>query len=149
DGGMPNFYAYTKDNNIWIDPLGLDVYKLTTRSDGWYPVYEKGKKDPTSYQKLKKGDTYKFGESKNSATRYPASKLDNGRINRSKATSVQVDANGKVRFDVNGNTIGAGLDVKPLTLGGSKKADHLLETQKIKDYYNKNGALPPGNKTFH
>ena len=33
--------------------------------------------------------------------------------------------------------------------GDTKQADRLLETQKLKDYYNKNGALPPGNKTFH
>ena len=47
-----------KDANDMLDILGLDVYKLVASSDGWYPVYEKGKKDPIAYTRLDKGDVY-------------------------------------------------------------------------------------------
>ena len=50
-----------KDANDMLDILGLDVYKLVASSDGWYPVYEKGKKDPIAYTRLDKGDVYKIG----------------------------------------------------------------------------------------
>ena len=45
-GGNPTLYGYVKDANDMLDILGLDVYKLVASSDGWYPVYEKGKKAP-------------------------------------------------------------------------------------------------------
>ena len=33
-GSNPNFYAYTKDNNSWIDPYGLDCGKVPDGPDG-------------------------------------------------------------------------------------------------------------------
>ena len=45
-GNNPTLYGYVKDANDMLDILGLDVYKLVASSDGWYPVYEKGKKTP-------------------------------------------------------------------------------------------------------
>ncbi|WP_390894683.1 RHS repeat-associated core domain-containing protein [Porphyromonas endodontalis] len=62
-GSNPNIYAYVRDTNGWIDPLGLDVYKLIATSDGWYPVYQRGQTDPVAYTRQRKGDTYKIGES--------------------------------------------------------------------------------------
>lgn len=39
--------------------------------------------------------------------------------------------------------------MKVIDSGGTKQADRLLETQKIKDFQNKHGKLPAGNKTCH
>jgi RHS repeat-associated protein len=143
-GNNPTLYSYVKDVNTWIDVFGLDVYVLTASSDGWYPVYEKGQVNPTSYERLNKGDTYKIGESQRSSQRYSQTRLDEARINRSTATSVAIDANGKVIPNTS-----AGLDMKFIDQGGTKQADRLLETQKLNDYKNKHGELPAGNKTCH
>ena len=69
-GNNPTLYGYVKDANDMLDILGLDVYKLVASSDGWYPVYEKGKKDPIAYTRLDKGNVYKIGESQKSSNRY-------------------------------------------------------------------------------
>ena len=148
-GGNATFYAYTKDSNIWLDPFGLDVYELTAATDGWYPVYEYGTKDPVSYTKLQQGDTYKIGESQRSSTRYSDTRLESARINRSRATSVAVDANGRAIIDINGNITTAGLDMSFIDQGNTKQADRILENQELIDYHRQNGELPAGNKSFH
>ncbi len=150
-GNNPNFYAYVGDSNTFVDVFGLDVYDLIADSDGWYPVYEKGSLNPVSYEKLKKGDVYKIGESKNPSKRYSQTKLDQARINKSTATSVAIDSNGNVKLDANGNILPAGLkrDIDPSTIGNTKQADRLIETQKIQAYEQNKGKLPPGNKTHH
>lgn len=150
-GNNPTMYGYVKNCNIQIDLYGLDVYELVAASDGWYPVYEKGQLNPTSYRRLNKGDVYKIGESQNPARRYSQTRLDEARINRSTATSVAIDANGKPILDANGNTVTAGLQrkVDPSTIGNTKQADRLIETQKITAYEQENGHLPAGNKTHH
>lgn len=56
------------------------------------PVYEYGTKDPIAYTKLNKGDVYKIGETQHPKTRYSQVRLDEARINRSKATAVTFDA---------------------------------------------------------
>ncbi|MDR2399885.1 MAG: hypothetical protein LBD61_05610 [Endomicrobium sp.] len=82
---------------------------MRNKTDGWYPVYEYGQLNPTSYERLNKGDVYKIGESQNPNRRYSQTRLDEARINRSTATSVVIDASGKVKLDANGNTAAAGL----------------------------------------
>ncbi|NLI72582.1 MAG: RHS repeat-associated core domain-containing protein [Bacteroidales bacterium] len=144
-GNNPTLYGYVKDVNSWVDAFGLDVYVLTASSDGWYPVYKKGQVNPTSYERLNKGDTYKIGESKNSAKRYSTTALDEARINKSEAKSVAVDANGKV---LQGQTAGLRMDL--FDQGGTKQADRLLENQLLENYKKQNGGdLPAGNKTCH
>jgi RHS repeat-associated protein len=150
-GGNPTPYGCVKNCNIQVDLYGLDVYELVAASDGWYPVYEKGQLNPTSYERLNKGDVYKIGESQNPTSRYSQTRLDEARINNSKATSVAIDAKGKPVLDTNGNIVTAGLrmDVDPNTIGNTKQVDRSIETRKIKDYEQKKGHLPAGNKTHH
>ena len=143
-GGNPTLYGYVKDANDMLDILGLDVYKLVASSDGWYPVYEKGKKDPIAYTRLDKGDVYKIGESQKSSNRYSSTRMDEARINKSKATSVMIGPDGKA---IQGQT--AGLNMKYIDTGEAKSADRLLETMKLKEYHKEHGKLPAGNKTFH
>jgi RHS repeat-associated protein len=144
-GNNPTLYSYVKDMNTWIDPFGLDVYGLYTTADGWYPVHTKGQSQPTSYIFMKQGELYKIGESQNSAKRYSTTALDEARINKSGATSVAVDANGKV---IQGQT--AGLRMRFFDQGGTKQADRLLENQLLENYKKQNsGNLPAGNKTCH
>ncbi len=78
-GNNPTLYAYVKDSNDWIDVFGLDVYKLIATTDGWYPVYKKGQLDPVAYIRLKRGDTYKIGESQRSSKRYSSTRMDERR----------------------------------------------------------------------
>ena len=144
-GNNPILYSYVSDTNIWIDVFGLDVYVLTATSDGWYPVYAKGKADPVAYTKLKAGDTYKIGESQRSSKRYSSTRMDEARVNKSKATSFALDADGKVNLNET-----AGLKMDYISQGGTKEADRLLETQEIENYKKNNGdELPAGNKTCH
>ena len=63
-GNNPNFYGYTFDSNTEVDVWGLDVYILVADSDGYYPDLQYGK-STTQYVYLRKGQIYKFGESKN------------------------------------------------------------------------------------
>ena len=158
--GGYNVFQHAPNPIHWIDPQGLDVYELTARANGWFPVYKKGSKEPVAYQFLQAGETYKFGESKNSNNRYTDTQLNEGRIhqpsktNGQKFTSFGVDANGKVLFstDANGNIVStqpAGLDRTPLGVGGTKTQDRIQETNLINNYRNTHGKLPPGNKTCH
>ena len=144
-GNNPNLYAYVGDSNWWVDRFGLDVYGLYTNADGWYPVYTKGQQQPTSYVFMKKDELYKIGESQNPSTRYSKIALKEGRINKSGAKSVAVDANGKV---LQGQT--AELVMEFFDKGGTKQADRLLENQLLENYKEQNGGdLPAGNKTCH
>ena len=150
-GGNPTLYGYVKNINAQIDLYGLCVYELVATSDGWYPVYEKGKLNPTSYVRLNQGDVYKIGESQNPQSRYSQVRLDEARINKSTATSVAIDTNGKPKLDINGNIMTAGLemDIDQNTIGNTKQADRSIETQRIKTYEQNNHHLPAGNKTHH
>ena len=91
-GENHTLYSHVKSPNSQLDLLGLDVYALVATHDGWYPVYEYGTKDPIAYTKLNKGDAYKIGETQHPKTRYSQVRLDEARINRSKATAVTFDA---------------------------------------------------------
>lgn len=144
-GNNPTFYGYVFDTNNWLDPFGLDVYELKAASDGWYPVYENGSTDPVAYTKLKKGDTYKIGESQRSSKRYSSTRKKEARVNKSKATSVAIGPDGKAIPNTT-----AGLDMTFISKGGTKDVDRLQETAEIENYQkNNNGELPPGNKTHH
>lgn len=37
DGNNPNFYAYVKDSNVWINIFGLDVKERNITSHGKQP----------------------------------------------------------------------------------------------------------------
>ena len=140
-GENPTLYSHVKSPNSQLDLLGLDVYALVATHDGWYPVYEYGTKDPIAYTKLNKGDVYKIGETQHPKTRYSQVRLDEARINRSKATAVA--------FDADGNIIPAGVKMKPISQGGTKKADRQLENSLLKKYNEEHGHLPAGNKHYH
>lgn len=148
-GGM-QLYSYVHDTNGWVDVFGLDVYELRAKVDGWYPVYEKGQLDPTSYERLNEGEVYKISESKNPSKRYSEPRLNEARINKSTATSVAVDANGKVKLDGKGKIVPAELKIKTVSLGNTKAVDRILEYEKIKKLeHQRGGRLPAGNKTHH
>ena len=140
-GENPTLYSHVKSPNSQLELLGLDVYALVATHDGWYPVYEYGTKDPIAYTKLNKGDVYKIGETQHPKTRYSQVRLDEARINRSKATAVA--------FDADGNIIPAGVKMKPISQGGTKKADRQLENSLLKKYNEEHGHLPAGNKHYH
>ena len=131
-GENPTLYSHVKSPNSQLDLLGLDVYALVATHDGWYPVYEYGTKDPIAYTKLNKGDVYKIGETQHPKTRYSQVRLDEARINRSKATAVA--------FDADGNIIPAGVKMKPISQGGTKKADRQLENSVLKKYNEEHGT---------
>jgi len=114
-------YAYVRDVNNRIDPLGLDdLYALVARKDGWYPVFEYGKKNPIGEMFLKEGDLWKIGISKDALKRYTKKYLE-----------------------------GVGVEMKILHTNISRKATLLLERMKIKGYEAWKGFLPPGNKCHH
>ena len=96
---------------------------LRLMMDG-YPVYEYGTKDPIAYTKLNKGDVYKIGETQHPKTRYSQVRLDEARINRSKATAAA--------FDADGNIIPAGVKMQTNITGRNKKADTSTGKQLIK-----------------
>jgi RHS repeat-associated protein len=148
-GNNATLYGYVKDVNSWVDVFGLDVYELRADVDGWYPVYEKGQLNPTSYQRLNKGDVYKIGESQKSSTRYSQTRLREAKINKSNATSVAIDANGKVKLDANGNIMPAGLKMYVLNSGNTKAADRIIENKGLLNYEKQHSQLPAGNKTHH
>ncbi len=79
-----------------------------------------------------------------SSNRYSSTRMDEARINKSKATSVMIGTDGKA---IQGQT--AGLNMKYIDTGEAKSADRLLETMKLKEYHKEHGKLPAGNKTFH
>ena len=120
-GNNPTLYAYVRDVNNRIDPLGLDdLYALVARKDGWYPVFEYGKKNPIGEMFLKEGDLWKIGTSKDALKRYTQKYLE-----------------------------GVGVEMKILHTNISRKATLLLERMKIKGYEAWKGFLPPGNKCHH
>ncbi|MDO4881082.1 MAG: RHS repeat-associated core domain-containing protein, partial [Capnocytophaga sp.] len=141
NGNNPNLYAYVGDNNWQLDVFGLDVYYLLAAEDGWYPVFERGKVQPTSYVKLNQNDLYKIGETQDIKTRYSQKKLmTEGIINRSNAGAFK----GK---DANGNPIPIGLNPVIISTGGTKAQDLVTEKKELQDYMdNNNGELPAGNK---
>lgn len=119
-GGL-NLYIYAPNAFAWIDPWGLDeLYALTAKKDGWYPVYEYGKKQSIGEVFLNKGDLWKIGESKNGSKRYTAKFL----------TSLN-------------------LKYETLFSGTSKETNRFFERMKIKGYLSWKGRLPPGNKCLH
>lgn len=130
-------YGYVKDSNTQVDILGLSVYELIAKQDGWYPVFKRGSFEPIAYTKLKKGDVYKIGESKNAKYRYSKVKLDEGIINK-------YSKGGFVKFGE--DVIPIGLEMNVLSEGGTKTEDLALEKKLLKEYIDKKGELPAGNK---
>lgn len=121
-----------------FDVQGLSVYELIAKQDGWYPVFKRGSLEPITYTKLKKGDLYKIGESKNAKYRYSKTKLDEGVINK-------YPNGGFVKFE--NDIIPIGLEMNILHDEGTKAEDLELEKKLLQEYMSKNnGELPAGNK---
>ena len=97
-GGF-NLYAYVPNPTGWIDPWGLDeLYALLAKQDGWYDVFEYGKKQPVGQMYLKEGELWKIGETKNPNTRYSKNWLARNKLeyqafhtNTSKATNLALE----------------------------------------------------------
>lgn len=77
--------------------------------------------------------------------RYSQVRLNEARINKSTATSVAIDANGRIKLDANGNIMTAGLqmDIDQNTVGNTKQVDRSIETQRIKTYEQNNHHCLP------
>ena len=93
-----------------------DQYALVAVEDGWYPVMERGFKDPQYAVFLKEGEVWKYGKTINPATRYSEAWL-----------------------------IKMGLRYRPQYSGATNTA-LALEKSKILKYVGDCGSLPPGNK---
>ncbi|WP_252722880.1 hypothetical protein [Treponema pedis] len=117
--------------------MGLDVYKLVAKQDGWYPVFERGKTQPVAYTKLNKGDVYKIGETKNFKKRYSEIALNNGVINKSKTGAFA---------NIDGNIVPVGVEPIFVSEGKTKIEDQTLEKKLLKEYMDNNNELPAGNK---
>ena len=78
-GENPTLYAYVSDINSLTDLLGLtaEAYKLVATKDGYYDVYEWGNDKPMGKTHLKKGDTWKIGETTNFRTKKDGTEIQN------------------------------------------------------------------------
>jgi RHS repeat-associated protein len=123
EGGMV-LYSYVKDPNSWVDVFGLDeLYALIATKDGWYPVFDYGKKAPIGEVFLKEGDLWKIGTSVDASKRYSKTYL---------------------------NSIGqGGVEMKILHTNISRKTTLFLENLKLRGYLFWKGHLPAGNKCCH
>ncbi|MBH1507678.1 MULTISPECIES: RHS repeat-associated core domain-containing protein [Stenotrophomonas] len=116
-----NLYLFGPNAIGWADPLGLDeLYALLASKDGWYPIMEWGKKNPVGYWYLKKGEVWKFGETKVPKTRYSAAWL--------RRNNLQYFA---------------------IHRGTTKSFNRIVERMRISGFLNWKGFLPPGNKCRH
>ncbi len=121
-GGNPNDFAYVRNTNLWVDFLGLaEMYHLVASKSGTYRVEEWGVQNPTKTVKLKKGEIWKIGETKNPKTRYSQSWLASNNLSYKKVTN---GWNPKSRMRVR-------------------------ERNAIDKYVKRWGKLPPGNKCRH
>jgi RHS repeat-associated protein len=96
----------------------VDQYALRATEEGWYPVVQRGFSEPQGNAWLNVGDVWKYGTTKNPATRYSQTFLDE---------------------------TGMGLQYGPQFSGTLEEALS-AEKNQILDYFNQNGVLPPGNK---
>lgn len=116
-----NFYLFGPNAIGWADPLGLDeFYALLASRDGWYPIMEWGKKNPVGYWYLRKGEVWKFGETKVPKTRYSAAWL--------RRNNLQYFA---------------------IHRGTTKSFNRIVERIRITGFLEWKGFLPPGNKCRH
>nr|WP_309545330.1 RHS repeat-associated core domain-containing protein [Xanthomonas campestris] len=97
----------------------VDQYALRAVEDGWYPVMTRGKRDATDLTWLNQGEVWKFGTTKNPATRYSQSYLDG-------------IGTGGVRYSQE--------------FQGARSEALMLERMKIDNAIQQTGSLPPGNK---
>lgn len=112
----PEFKATTEAAK---DTVLYEQYSLRAAQDGMYPVMERGLKEPVRNIFLKEGEVWKFGQTMRPATRYSQSFLDN---------------------------TGNGLRFFPESRTTSFKEVLQIERQKILEYEQIFGKLPPGNK---
>ena len=133
-GENPTLYAYVSDINSLTDLLGLtaEVYKLVATKDGYYDVYEWGNDKPVGKTYLKKGDTWKIGETTNFRTRKNGTEIQN------RYTRKWLRQNN--------------LDYKPLQHSPNKSAKtsfQNFETSRIGKFEKQFGKKPAGNKCYH
>lgn len=62
--------AFNTAKNIGASERLVQQYSLRARNNGYYPVMERGFKDPVGEVFLKEGDVWKFGQTINPKTRY-------------------------------------------------------------------------------
>jgi len=133
-GENPTLYAYVSDINSLTDLLGLtaEVYKLVATKDGYYDVYEWGNDKPVGKTHLKKGDTWKIGETTNFRTKRDGTKVQNRYTKK---------------WLYNNN-----LKYEPLQHSpnkSAKKSFQDFEAARIKKHEKKFGKKPAGNKCYH
>jgi hypothetical protein len=106
----------TEIDGLMKRPSGPDgvQYSLRATKDGVYPCY----RCLSGYTNLKAGDVWKFGETTNPNSRYPAGYLD------------------KMNLRQVNEVFGSQMQIK------------ISEKIKIYDYYMTNSKLPPGNRIF-
>jgi RHS repeat-associated protein len=96
----------------------VDQYALKAIEEGWFPVMKRGFTEPQGNIWLNVGDVWKYGTTKNPLTRYPQSFL---------------------------NETGMGLRYER-QFAGTLEEVLTAERNKILDYLQQAGVLPPGNK---
>lgn len=119
-----NYYQIAQSSSVspvlWLTSAGktVDQYALVASYDGFYPVMKWGFKEPQGGVWLSQGEIWKYGTTKNPATRYSESFLSG---------------------------TGKGLRYEQMMNGSLKQA---LEAEKnrITIYRDTRGMLPPGNK---
>ena len=94
----------------------VDTYALKAIEDGFYPVMKRGFREPQAGVWLNAGDVWKYGTTKNPATRYPVKYLDK-----------------------------LGVRYEPQSSGSLGQA-LFSEKNSILNYLRQNSVLPPGNK---
>ena len=95
-----------------------EQYALVAKEDGFYPVMKRGFDEPQGGIYLKRGETWRYGETIHPKTRYSQKFLER---------------------------TGKGLEFKS-QFKGSKAQAVAKQNAKIANYRNRTGSLPPGNK---
>jgi RHS repeat-associated protein len=100
----------------------VEQYALRAADSGFYPMVLRGTKEPQFITFLEKGDVWKFGTTKNPATRYSQSYLDSiGEYGVQYSTEFQ----------------------------GTLQEAVTLQNMKIQNFRLQAGRLPPGNKVVN
>jgi hypothetical protein len=94
----------------------VEQYALTATESGFYPVMQRGFKQPQAGIWLDAGDVWKYGTTKNPTTRYSQSFLDKWGLQYEKQ------------------------------MGGTLQEALSSENSSILKYLDQRGTLPPGNK---
>jgi RHS repeat-associated protein len=130
ESGEWNLYGYVHNPTNFIDPLGLtaELYKLVATKDGYYDLEQYGKPTVKNGVYLKKGETYKIGE------------------------TTQFNKSGKQKRYSDASLQRKNLRYVPLQHSpnkSAKKSFQKSETAKIDKHIKRFGKKPPGNRCRH